>query len=140
MQDDSSPTTGQNIAPGTPQREKMPLHEPQSTSPRLRSPKSLIMMPVDRTERRSTQGCRRCCLDDQTVKVEPKTFFANERTFIQWMTAGMLLAAIAATLLDGQEDNTPGVVFIAISIAVMLYALVAFQWRAARIRQRAPGM
>ena len=139
MQDDSSPTTGQNIAPGTPQREKMPLHEPQSTSPRLRSPKKLIMMPVDRTERRSTQGCCRCCLDDQTVKVEPKTFFANERTFIQWMTAGMLLAAIAATLLDGQEDNTPGVVFIAISIAVMLYALVAFQWRSARIRQRAPG-
>lgn len=32
------------------------------------------------------------------VKVEPKTYFANERTFIQWINAGVLLCTIGLGL------------------------------------------
>ena len=68
------------------------------------------------------------------VKVEPKTFFANERTFIQWLTAGMLLGTLSLAFLDIRED-TPGIGFIVVAILILLYALVVFQWRSCRIRQ-----
>ncbi|KAL8272124.1 hypothetical protein Esti_003967 [Eimeria stiedai] len=35
-----------------------------------------------------------------TVRVEPKTFFANERTLLQWLNIAVLLASVAITLLS----------------------------------------
>jgi SPX domain protein involved in polyphosphate accumulation/uncharacterized membrane protein YidH (DUF202 family) len=34
------------------------------------------------------------------VRVEPKSFFANERTLIQWITGALLLLTVAALLID----------------------------------------
>lgn len=39
------------------------------------------------------------------IKIEPKTFFANERTFIHWMTASVLLITLAMALLTVQNDE-----------------------------------
>jgi len=33
------------------------------------------------------------------AKIEPKTFFANERTFIQWLSAATLLVTLSILLL-----------------------------------------
>lgn len=40
-----------------------------------------------------------------SVRVEPKTFFANERTLLQWMNTAVLLATIAITLLNFGSRN-----------------------------------
>ena len=34
------------------------------------------------------------------VRVEPKTFFANERTFIQWLSVGMLLMSVGIAIVE----------------------------------------
>lgn len=33
------------------------------------------------------------------VRVEPKTFFANERTFIQWLGAAILLLTLSSAMI-----------------------------------------
>lgn len=35
-----------------------------------------------------------------TVRVEPKTFFANERTLLQWMNTAVLIATLSITLMN----------------------------------------
>lgn len=39
------------------------------------------------------------------VRVEPKSYFANERTFIQWISGALLLATVSAIILDLQTTR-----------------------------------
>ena len=39
------------------------------------------------------------------VKVEAKVWFANERTFISYLSMGLLLSTIASGLLFGAKDS-----------------------------------
>ena len=55
------------------------------------------------------------------IKVEPKTFFANERTFIQWMTSVTLLVTIGSTLL-ALSDKHPR--FLHMSLVLMMFSSV----------------
>lgn len=41
--------------------------------------------------------------EKKPVKVEPKSFFANERTFIQWLSAALLLLTVS-TIMMGNGD------------------------------------
>jgi len=41
------------------------------------------------------------------ARVEPKSYFANERTFIQWISAALLLLTISSVLM-GYGSNSPG--------------------------------
>lgn len=43
------------------------------------------------------------------TRIEPKTFFANERTFLSWLTVAVMVMFMGLTLLDGSGLN-PGVV------------------------------
>lgn len=45
-------------------------------------------------------GSRAATTAGATVRVEPKTFFANERTLLQWLNIAVLLASVAITLLS----------------------------------------
>jgi hypothetical protein len=40
------------------------------------------------------------------VKVEAKVWFANERTFISYLSMGLLLSTIASGLLFGARDSS----------------------------------
>jgi hypothetical protein len=40
------------------------------------------------------------------VKVEAKVWFANERTFISYLSMGLLLSTISSGLLFGARDGT----------------------------------
>jgi uncharacterized membrane protein YidH (DUF202 family) len=40
------------------------------------------------------------------LRVEPKTFFANERTLIQWITGALLLMTVAALLIDIDDNSS----------------------------------
>ncbi|KAJ1642396.1 hypothetical protein LPJ64_005761 [Coemansia asiatica] len=75
------------------------------------------------------------------VRVEPKVFFANERTFLSWLNFAIVLGSLALGLLNfgDRTGRIAGAVFTVISMMVMVYALMLFQWRAERIRRREAG-
>lgn len=75
------------------------------------------------------------------VRVEPKVFFANERTFISWLQFCALLLTVALSLLNF-GDNTSriiGGIFIGLAAAVAIYALYRFEKRAWMINRRVDG-
>ena len=76
------------------------------------------------------------------VRVEPKVFFANERTFLSWLNFSILLGGLAIGLLNFSHDK-PGQVaaglFTAVAILSMFYALVTFHWRARSSGVRGQG-
>jgi uncharacterized membrane protein YidH (DUF202 family) len=78
-------------------------------------------------------------------KIEPKIFFANERTFLHWLHAGVVLYTIAAGILAFAEDSGSAsahwyaMALLPISLGFCLYALHLFLWRAEKIKTRIPG-
>lgn len=75
------------------------------------------------------------------VRIEPKVFFANERTFLSWIHFSIFLGGISTALvgLGNNSARISGYIFAVVSILFTLYALYLYQWRAAKIRQRDPG-
>lgn len=75
------------------------------------------------------------------VRIEPKVYFANERTFLSWVHFSIFLGGIAAALvgLGHQTARLSGYVFAGVSILFLLYALYLFRWRAEKIRNKDPG-
>jgi len=60
--------------------------------------------------------------------VEPKTYFANERTFIQWMTAAALLITFAAMATNGHTGTIALPIFLVAS-SLVFYALMVYHRR-----------
>ncbi|WFD32315.1 GTPase regulator Nrf1 [Malassezia sp. CBS 17886] len=75
------------------------------------------------------------------VRVEPKVFFANERTFLSWLSFTVTLSALAAGLLNfgDRVGRVSAALFSFVAIAIMIYALVTYHWRAQAIRNRGSG-
>ncbi|KAI9307189.1 vacuolar transporter chaperone 1 [Cunninghamella echinulata] len=72
------------------------------------------------------------------VRIEPKVFFANERTFLSWLNFTVVLGGLAIGLLNFGDriGRMSAVLFTVIAMGVMLYALYTFHWRANKIRNR----
>ncbi|KAI8089503.1 vacuolar transporter chaperone 1 [Halteromyces radiatus] len=72
------------------------------------------------------------------VRIEPKVFFANERTFLSWLNFTVVLGGLAMGLLNFGDriGRLSAVLFTIIAMGVMLYALYTFHWRATKIRNR----
>lgn len=75
------------------------------------------------------------------VRVEPKVFFANERTFLSWIHFSIFLGGISTALigLGDRSARASGYMFGVVSILFTVYALHLYQWRAKRIRMHDPG-
>jgi len=77
------------------------------------------------------------------IKVEPKVFFANERTFLAWLHCAVLLAGASIAIMSFAETDMAGqlygVILLPISIAFMTYAMSQYARRSSMIRRRAPG-
>jgi uncharacterized membrane protein YidH (DUF202 family) len=75
-------------------------------------------------------------------KVEPKVFFANERTFMHWLSMAVTLASIAVAILAFSGKNGPGqyygLALLPVSLIFAGYALHVFLWRGEKIRTREP--
>lgn len=76
------------------------------------------------------------------MKIEPKTYFANERTFIRWATTGIHLLGIAIAVQvfsSYNPKNTSGeynvysnyalYVMMVLPVLVVLYGLAQYLWR-----------
>ncbi|KAF2673221.1 putative vacuolar transporter chaperon Vtc1 [Microthyrium microscopicum] len=72
------------------------------------------------------------------TRVEPKVFFANERTFLSWLNFTVILGGLAVGLLNfgDRVGQISAGVFTIIAMAAMMYALFTFHWRARSIRKR----
>ncbi|KAI8997033.1 vacuolar transporter chaperone 1 [Pilobolus umbonatus] len=72
------------------------------------------------------------------VRVEPKVFFANERTFLSWLNFTVVLGGLAMGLLNfgDRVGRISAILFTVIAMSVMMYALYTFHWRADKIRNR----
>lgn len=76
-------------------------------------------------------------------KIDPKTFFANERTFLKWLSISVMVGLMSLTLLnfgDGSSNGAElaGLVLLPVAIVFMIYALFIFRDRANKIYMREP--
>ena len=64
------------------------------------------------------------------VKIDPKVFFANERTFLAWMHVSVILAGASVAIVsftDSHHSLTSqlyGIILLPVSIAFILYAMM----------------
>ena len=72
------------------------------------------------------------------TRVEPKVFFANERTFLSWLNFTVILGALAIGMLNFGDRPAfySAIIFTVISMAAMVYALWTYHWRARSIRRK----
>jgi len=72
------------------------------------------------------------------TRVEPKVFFANERTFLSWLNFTVILGGLGLGLLNfgDRVGQISAALFTLVAMAAMIYALVTFHWRAKSIRLR----
>ena len=72
------------------------------------------------------------------VRVEPKVYFAAERTFLSWLEFSIILGSIAATLLNfgDQVSLRSAIAFTAVACAALLYSMFLYLWRVRMIRGR----
>ncbi|KAJ9223099.1 hypothetical protein DTO169C6_4573 [Paecilomyces variotii] len=73
------------------------------------------------------------------VRVEPKVYFAAERTFLSWLEFSIILGSIAAALLNFGNDTvtlSSSWAFTILAALALLYSLVLYIWRVDKIRKR----
>jgi len=77
------------------------------------------------------------------IKIEPKVFFANERTFLAWLHSSVLLAGASVAMTSLSKDNLLsqlyGIILLPVAIAFMCYSMHQYGRRAQMIRRRSPG-
>lgn len=89
------------------------------------------------------------------MRVEPKTFLANERTFLSWLHMAVTVGSIAAALLGfaGSErargshagDRASALVevialiLLPVAVIMVAYSLTVFVWRSRAIQQKQVG-
>ncbi len=77
------------------------------------------------------------------IKIEPKVFFANERTFLAWLHSSILLAGASVALSSGAKNDLMkqlySVILLPVAIIFMIYSMRQYGRRSMMIRRRAPG-
>lgn len=72
------------------------------------------------------------------VRVEPKVYFAAERTFLAWLEFSIILGSIAATLLNFGDSLSLASAwgFTIVACVALLYSMGLYLWRVRMIRGR----
>ena len=72
------------------------------------------------------------------VRVEPKVYFAAERTFLSWLEFSIILGSIAATLLNFGDALSLASAwgFTMVACLALMYSMVLYLWRVRMIRER----
>jgi uncharacterized membrane protein YidH (DUF202 family) len=75
------------------------------------------------------------------VRVEPKVYFANERTFLKWLEFSVFLSALAVGLLNfSTPGDKSGLVaasfFTIVALCCIAYSGALYMWRALKIRAK----
>ena len=72
------------------------------------------------------------------VRVEPKVYFAAERTFLSWLEFSIIIGSIAATLLNFGDDVSiiSAWGFTIVACAALIYSVIIYWLRVQMIRER----
>jgi uncharacterized membrane protein YidH (DUF202 family) len=75
------------------------------------------------------------------VRVEPKVFFANERTYFSWMTFAVLLGSFSVALVNTGDKigKIAGLMYTLISLSTLIYGCGLYYRRHELIIARASG-
>lgn len=78
------------------------------------------------------------------IKIEPKVFFASERTFLAWMHISVILAGFSVAILAlADYENTGkqlyGLIMLPVAIAFLVYSMYQYVKRSYMIRNKLPG-
>eukprot|EP00536_Pseudo-nitzschia_multiseries_P009947 jgi/Psemu1/202089/e_gw1.290.91.1 len=78
------------------------------------------------------------------IKVEPKVFFANERTFLAWMHVSIILAGASVAILSLSDYSNIGkqlygLIMLPVAVAFLVYAMYQFIRRGYMLRHKLPG-
>jgi uncharacterized membrane protein YidH (DUF202 family) len=89
------------------------------------------------------------------MRIEPKTFLANERTFLSWLHMAVTVGSIAAALIgfagsEAARGSKAGsrasllveiiaLILLPVSVLMVAYALAVFVWRSKAIGRRQVG-
>ena len=77
------------------------------------------------------------------TKIEPKVFFANERTFLAWLHMSVTLSSISIAIVAFAEANNfsqvYGLILMPVAIAFCAYSLYMYTKRSHMIKNRHPG-
>ena len=109
------------------------------------SPVNKAMSAVNQVRSRLAGGKKQSILGDdrdlsshEPVQVEPKTYFANERTFIQWISASLLLLTVSSIMMGtGHYDGTSSTIAFA-SLVLVCYASFIYFRRVSLLRSGQP--
>ena len=137
-----------------------PRHPLLGNQPRIQ----MINNPGDQRNPPPTRKARECCatgfcdallgvnnapLPNVPQRIEPKSYFANERTFLSWLNMAITIGSIATALLGYSGTTSPGhqtgnfsdytidilsLILLPLAVIIAGYALSVFFWRAAAIR------
>ncbi|KAH3680255.1 hypothetical protein WICMUC_000436 [Wickerhamomyces mucosus] len=72
------------------------------------------------------------------VRVEPKVYFATERTFLSWLSIALILSATTTTLLSfgDRVSLAASVGFFITTIGTIVYATWMYIWRVLNVRRK----
>jgi len=75
------------------------------------------------------------------MRIEPKTSFANERTFLRWVHMSIVLGGVSSAMLGGagpedQDAHVIGLLTIPLAIAITMYGIWIYYWRAMQIKKK----
>lgn len=72
------------------------------------------------------------------VRVEPKVYFATERTFLAWTEISIILAGVAGSLLNfgGPLAFKASVGFYFAAVLTIIYSVILYVWRVIQIRKK----
>lgn len=78
------------------------------------------------------------------VKIEPKGYFAVERTFLLWMHSSLWLFGASLTILSFPWENDPvriwyGAMILPVALAFSTYAIYQYIRRVRMLKRKAPG-
>jgi Vacuolar transporter chaperone len=80
---------------------------------------------------------------EEAIKVEPKVFFANERTFLAWLHSSVLLAGASVAIVSLSRDTLLsqlyGIILLPLAIAFITYSMHQYGRRVQMIRRRSSG-
>ncbi|VWU50514.1 SPX domain/Domain of unknown function (DUF202), putative [Hepatocystis sp. ex Piliocolobus tephrosceles] len=74
------------------------------------------------------------------VRVDPKTFFANERTLLQWLNTSVLLSTISITLLNFSNyyGFISGIIMAPVAIFFIIYSFYVYLKRSKALAEKEP--
>lgn len=72
------------------------------------------------------------------IRIEPKVYLANERTFLSWLSVGMLIGGVATALLNYGSNSTltASIGFFIAALFIICYSTYKYLWRVLMIREK----